>query len=78
MKDHEKAPMIPEAVEMTLIIPSAHGSMCSWVLAKRMAVEEVVAMASERRNQPARKSTMSTRRRASWTVRKRDFQAKMV
>jgi hypothetical protein len=70
--------MTPDAVDMTFIIASAHGFMCSCVFANMMAVVEVVATASERRNHPPRNSMMSRKRRASLAVLYRDFQAKIT
>lgn len=75
MAAHEKAPITPAVVPITFINPRAAGGMCNSVLAYNTAVPDTVAMASERRNQAARKRTISFRRRASLTVRQREDQA---
>ena len=68
MKAHVKAPRTPAVVAITLMRPRSEGAIWSWVLAYRTAVPETVAIASESRNQAARKRTMSFKRRASLIV----------
>ena len=72
--DQVKAPSTPKVVAMTLIRDRAAGFIDRVVLAKRMAVPETVAMASEIRNQAARKRRTSLRWRARAIVRPRFFQ----
>ena len=69
-----KAPRMPLAVARTEISARAGGDMARWVLAKRMETPLTVAMASERRNQDARKRTISARRLASFIVRYKESQ----
>lgn len=69
-----KAPRMPLAVARTEINARAGGDIARWVLAKRMETPLTVAMASERRNQEARKRTMSVRRPASFMVRYKESQ----
>lgn len=64
-----KAPRMPDAVPRTEIMARAGDDIARWVLAKRMETPETVAMASERRNQEARKRMMSVRRWARVMVR---------
>lgn len=74
MRRQRKAPAMPEIVTMTLIRARAAGCICKEVLAKRTAVPLTVAMASERRNQAARKSRTSRSWRARRMERPREFQ----
>ena len=73
-RDHVNAPTTPEVVAMTLMSASAAGSMRRDVLAKRIAVPDTVAMASEIMNHAPRKSRTSFRLRACMTVLPRLFQ----
>ena len=75
MKAQEKAPITPAVVAITLMSPRASGFMCSCVFAYSTAVPETVAIASERRNQASKNSTMSLRRRASLIVLHNEAQA---
>jgi hypothetical protein len=71
-----KAPAIPEPVAVIESRAMATVPMWSSVRAKRIAVPETVATASERRNHAMRKMTICRSCRASLMVRKRESQAK--
>ena len=75
MVAQEKAPMTPKMVTTILMAARAAGPISRVVLAKRTAVPLTVAMPSLRRNQAARKRSMSRRWRARRAVLPREDQA---
>jgi len=72
------APAMPEAVAVMERIAMGTVPIRNSVRAKRIAVPETVAMASERRNQAIRKITAWRNFAATFTVFHRDTQAKDV
>ena len=71
-----KAPAMPDVMAVMERMAMGTVSMCSSVLAKRIAVPETVAIASERRNQAIRKIATCRNFAAAFIVLHKEIQAK--
>lgn len=78
MRGQAKAPMMPEPMEVMDKRAMAIVLMCSSVFAKSTAVPEIVATASERRNQEMRKMRVWRRRTAFLRVAQKLLREKDV
>ena len=78
MMGQVNAPAIPEVVAMIETTAMAVDAICSSVFAKRIAVPDIVAIASERRNQATRKIAACRNFTATLIVFQSDTQENIV